>query len=252
MASESKHAKNHPAAKGQGGLPPLHIGLIVAALILVVGIVYVFSTQASGGQATPSPTTPINTPPAGNVTLPKSAELTGKASCSNGSRMQVLLFTDPYCPACAANEPIVSKFHRDYQAKADIQYRFVRTHSRTLSPVYGIDEVYQAHDYHVCAQEQGKVDEFTKCFYNQLVISNADYIPQNKTMLDSCATSVGLDRIQLDACLPGARAKVDAAIEEATAFGGGTYFTPMAVVDCRYRVNSVLVQDTLCALSDAC
>ncbi len=253
MASKSKHSNDGKAQKGHAGLPPLHLGIALFAVILLVGIAYVFITQASG-PVTPNPTATITvTPKPGvNYPLPKAAELTGKASCSNGSRMNVLLFTDPYCPACAANEPVVSKFYRGYKDKADVQFRFVSTHSRSLSPAYGIDEVYQAHDYHVCAQEQDKVDEFTKCFYGQLVIRDGNYIPQNKTMLDACATHVGLDKNRLDACLPDARAKVDAAIIQAAELGGGTYYTPMAVVDCRYRVNSALVQDTYCALSGAC
>jgi len=235
-------------------MSPLQVGLLLVAVILLVGIVYVFTTQAQGGQAPPNPSAQaFGTPKPGvNYTLPKAVELTGKASCSNGSQMQVLLFTDPYCPACAANEPIISKFYRQYKDQANVQFRFVSTHSRSLSPAYGINEVYQAHDYHVCAQEQDKVEQFTKCFYGQLVIQDGNYIPQNKTQLEACGTQVGLDKAALDACLPGARAKVDAAIVEAAELGGGTYYTPMAVVDCRYRVNAALAQATYCALSGAC
>ncbi len=56
----------------------------------------------------------------------------------------------------------------------------------------------------------------------------------------------------MDTCILSARAIVDADIVQAAAFGGGTFFTPMAVVDCQVRVNSALVEQTYCAVSKAC
>lgn len=255
MASESKHSET--TAKDQSGLPPLHIGVGIVALLLVIGIAYVFMTQAPTAKPTltpvPSVWVPAATPGAnGNFSLPAQAELTGKASCSNGTTVPVLLFTDPYCPACAQTEPQVNAFYEKYSKRTQIEYRFARTHSRSLSPVYGIDVVYKAHDYMVCAQEQGKIQEFKKCFYQTLPFRDGDFIPLNQTQLDACAEQSGLDKARLDACIPGARASVDAAIEEATAFGGGSFFTPMAVVGCQYRVNSVLAEQTYCAVSGAC
>ncbi len=264
MASkESKH-QNHASHSGannvRSGLSPMQLGLVVAALIVLIGLAYVVMTQAPAGKPNVLPSAMASlqtgnatpTPSSGNFTLPKSAELTGNASCSTGGKTQVLLFTDPYCPACVASDPQVNAFYQKYQGTADIQYRIVSTHSRSLSPIYGIDTVYQAHDYFICAQEQGKILEFKKCFYGNLTLQNGDYIPENKTHLQGCAQSVGLNQATLDTCLPGARAKVDAAIVQAAAFGGGQFFTPMAVVDCQVRVNSALVQQTYCAISKAC
>ncbi|MBI5225917.1 hypothetical protein HY994_01610 [Candidatus Micrarchaeota archaeon] len=257
----SKDSK-HPNAKSAiAGLSPLQLGLIVAALIVVIGLAYVVLAQAPAGKPTPTPSATAIVPfgnatptvaASGNFSLPKSAVLTGNASCSNGSKMQVLLFTDPYCPACIASDPQVNSFYQKYQNKADVRYRFVSTHSRTISPVYGIDTVYRAFDYFVCAQEQGKIQEFKKCFYGNLTLQNGDYIPETKEQLQGCAKAVELEQTSLDACLLGARTKVDAAIVQAASFGGGTFFTPMAVVDCQVRVNSALVQQTYCAVSNAC
>ena len=204
MASkDSKHqthsnTKAHPvsASAKSGGLSPLQMGLIVAALIVVVGVAYVFMSQTQDGKPTPTPSAtvgPSGTPTigSGNFTLPKSAELTGNASCSNGSKMHVLLFTDPYCPACVANDPKINSFYQKYQNQADIQYRLASTHSRSLSPTYGIDTVYRAFDYFVCAQKQGKIQEFKKCFYGNLTLQNGDYIPETKEQLQGCSKSFG-------------------------------------------------------------
>ncbi|MBI2446153.1 thioredoxin domain-containing protein [Candidatus Micrarchaeota archaeon] len=254
--AESKHSKKS-ADSSPSGLPPLHIGIGIVALLLIVGVAYVFMTQAPAVKPTPTPipsaSVPAITPgPDGNFSLPKQAELTGQASCANGSVVPVLLFTDPYCPACVQTEPQVNAFYDEYAQKTDVQYRFVSTHSRSLSPRYGIDVVYQAHDYMVCAQEQHKIQEFKKCFYQTLPFRDGDFIPLNVTQLDACAVESGVDKPRLDACLPGARAKVDASIAEAARFGGGSFFTPMAVVGCQYRVNSVLAEKTYCALSQTC
>lgn len=251
--SGSKHPNSEGENKNGKALPQSTIVLVIAAVLLIAGVVYVFGTKAQKSPTSnPAASVTVTNEPASNFTLPKSAQLTGKPACSNESRMQVLLFTDPYCPACAVNQPKVSKFYQKYKEKAEVQYRLVSTHSRSLSRIYGINETYQAHDYFVCAQEQDKIEEFIECFYKQLATKNGDYIPQNKTQLDLCAEKASLDRKKLEECLPEARAKVDADIMQAADFGGGTFFTPMAVIDCRYRVNSVLAEETLCALSDAC
>ncbi len=186
------------------------------------------------------------------MNIPKDAELTSKASCKNGNATPVLLFTDPYCPACAQAEPQVNAFYNQYAPKTDVQYRMVVTHSATLAKTYGNDAVYRAHDYWVCAQEQGKIQAFKDCFYQTVRVRDGDFVPLNATQLDACAATSGLDEARLNACLPGARASIQAAITEAADYGGGSYYTPMAVVGCQYRVLSGKVEPTYCAVSGAC
>ncbi|MDP2717979.1 MAG: hypothetical protein Q8P02_04515, partial [Candidatus Micrarchaeota archaeon] len=90
------------------------------------------------------------------------------------------------------------------------------------------------------------------CFYKQLKVKDGEYILEMPSELQACAQEVGMNLGELDACLLGARATVDASLAQAAEFGGGTFFTPMAVVACQYRVNSALVQQTYCAASGAC
>jgi len=258
MASDSNELKTSDAAKNQG-LPPLYVGIAVVAFLLAVGGAYVVMNQTPAGQPTPGPqaspsaNVPAVTPsPSSNYSLPKEAELTGIAACPNDAQVPVLLFTDPYCPACVQIEPQVNAFYDKYGPKTDVQYRFVSTHSHSLEQAYGNDVVYQAHDFMTCAQEQGKIRSFKDCFYGTLPYKDGDFIPLNRTQLDACAADVGLDKAALDACLPGARQKVVSAIKEAAGFGGGSYFTPMAVVNCQYRVNSAQAEKTYCAVSGAC
>lgn len=122
-----------------------------------------------------------------------------------------------------------------------------------MAQQFGINETFIAHDYHVCAQDQGRLQEFKACFYRTLEIQDGQYLPMNDSTLRDCAVvQSGLDQAQLDACLQTARARIDEQLLEAADFGGGTYFTPMAVVGCEYRVNSALVEETYCAVSGAC
>lgn len=258
MASDSKHPKKHTAHEKPharaGGLTPLAIGLIVALVLVAAGVAYVVATQPAGTSASAVAPHPSKAPAPsnGSFQLPKQVELTGNSSCPVNDKVPVLLFTDPYCPACAQTEPQVSAFYDQYKDRADIQYRIVATHSRSLAQAYGKDEVYIAHDYFVCANEQAKLPAFKKCFYQNLTYQSGEYIPETKAQLQACANAVPLNQTQLDACLLVARAKIDAANVEAASFGGGSFFTPMAVVDCQYRVNSVLAEQTYCAVSKAC
>lgn len=244
----------------QKGIPPLHIGIAAVALLLIIGAGFV-AFQQPAVKATATPTASVQatvsgsanaipTVPSANV--PKDAELTGKARCQSGNKTPVLLFTDPYCPACAQADPQVNAFYDKYAPKTDVKYRMVVTHSASLAKTYGNDAVYRTHDYWVCAQEQGRIQAFKDCFYQTVQVRDGDFVPMNATSLDACAATSGLNKAQLETCKPGARANVQAAIAEAADFGGGSYYTPMAVVGCQYRVKSVLAEQTYCAVSGAC
>lgn len=211
-------------------------------------------TPVPGGSVTPPAGIGATPNPSGGLEgLPGTAQLTGSASCSTGNKTNVIFYHDPYCPACVANDPKVNAFFNKYSGKsADVRYGIVVTHSRTLAQKYGKDEIFVTHDFHVCAQEQGKIQEFKDCFYDVLKTDGSEFLPVSAADLRACAKKTGMDEDKLDACLPGARQKVDAQLVEAAQFGGGTFFTPMAVVDCRYRVNSALTEPAFCALSEAC
>lgn len=230
----------------------LYLGLGALAVLVVVGVAYVAFLQPAAAGPTPTPSAPAITPGNDNAQLPAQAALTGKQSCATNQSTPVLLFHDPYCPACAANEPLLNAFYKKYSPTEDIQYRFVATHSRQMAQTFGINETFIAHDYHLCAQDQGKLQAFKECFYDVLQIQNGDYLPVTDAELRACAQQSGLDENELDACLETARPRIDQQLLEAADFGGGTYFTPMAVVGCQYRVNSALVEDTYCAVTGAC
>ncbi|MDP2717905.1 MAG: hypothetical protein Q8P02_04130, partial [Candidatus Micrarchaeota archaeon] len=121
--------------KESESMSPLALGLGVVAVLLIIGVVYV-AVFLPGQTQTPSPqpsaqpsTSSIST--AGNDTpaglLPESALLTNQPSCATENTTPVLLFHDPYCPACIANEPVVNRFYTNFAQKTDVQYRFVAT-----------------------------------------------------------------------------------------------------------------------------
>ena len=195
---------------------------------------------------------PVNAIFSSNFTLPSTAKLTGQDSCSVKGKLQVLLFHDPYCPACVANDGKIKSFYDTYKDVADIRYKIVVTHSRQMAQLFGNDKVYKAHDYHVCAEEQGKTTAFKDCFYSGLKTDGSEFIPVTEAELRSCALSAKMDEDKLDTCLKGARQTVDKTLVEAASFGGGTFFTPMAVLDCKVFVNSALVEEAFCALGGNC
>lgn len=239
-------------AKKNEEFSSLYLGLGALAVLIVVGVAYFAFLQSAAPTPTPTESNPAITSTGGNAELPAQAVLTGKQSCATAQSTPVLLFHDPYCPACLANEPVINAFYEKHAATEDIAYRFVATHSRQLAQKYGINETFIAHDFHLCAQDQGKIQEFKTCFYRALQLQDGDYLPVPESELRGCATEVGLKEEELNTCLTTARARIDEQLLEAADFGGGTYFTPMAVVGCQYRVNSALVEETYCALSNRC
>ncbi|MBI5036274.1 hypothetical protein HZC09_02930 [Candidatus Micrarchaeota archaeon] len=254
VRKETRKPEKEAATRGKGRAVPIWVYAVAALIVLVIAGSVAYSSLYLPSQNTPVPTTSPQSPSlneAKNYSLPLGAKETGLESCSEG-KIKVLLFHDPYCAPCAANEYIVNKFYEKYGDKADIQYRFVIANSRKMIAEYGLDMVYQAQDYHVCAQENGVIQEFKKCFYDSLKTDGVKYIPLDSAELNACAKSVGMDELALGKCLPTARKKVDEQLAEAFELGGGTYFTPMAVVDCRYKVNSALVEQTYCAVAKTC
>jgi predicted DsbA family dithiol-disulfide isomerase len=196
-----------------------------------------------GGAANPSAS-----PEAG---LPKGvSKIAGEASCAVGGKPKVFLFTDPYCPACASSEQYVNDFVNSFKTAVDITYRTVVTHSGGLIQKYGDANVTIAHEYFLCVQEQGldKIQAFKQEFYENLKVRDAtqDYVPFTQAQLAGFAETAGADAAKITSCLAGAKARVDADVQDALRFGGGTYSTPTMVLDCLYTGHSGYAANAVC------
>ncbi len=193
----------------------------------------------TGGAANASPTPSL---PTGVTPIPNAA------SCSGAGKPKVFFFTDPYCPACAASEQYVNDFVDKFSGAADIAFRAVVTHSGGLERKYGEDNVTIAHKYFLCVQDQGldKIQAFKALFYANLKDDGTDYILFTTAQLADFAKQAGADASKITSCLPGAKARVDADIQEALTYGGGTYSTPTVVIDCSYTGHSGYAPNIFC------
>lgn len=185
------------------------------------------------------------------VRLPREwQELKDRDSCS-GEKPKIILFTDPYCPACVAAEPIINAFVRKYKNHVDISHKVALTYSSGLIQPYGkynASQILAASKYFVCAAEQGKLLEFKNEFYKNLKDDGRSYIPFTEAELFEFGKTAGLEREKLNSCLLEAEERLQADMDEALDYGGGTYFTPMAVIDCRYVGNYVAAEQVLCTV----
>jgi protein-disulfide isomerase len=198
-----------------------------------------------GGGVTPSTAPGASPTPA----LPKGISMIeGGASCATGGKPQVLFFTDPYCPACAATEQYVNAFVDKFASVANVTYKTVITHSGGLIQKYGEDNITIAHEYFLCVQDQGldKIQKFKELFYAGLKNDGSDYIPFTEAQLVDLAREAGADGSKIASCLLGAKARVDADVQEALTYGGGTYSTPTMVLDCLYTGHAGYAQNAVC------
>ncbi|MFH0974046.1 MAG: thioredoxin domain-containing protein [Candidatus Micrarchaeota archaeon] len=196
-------------------------------------------TGGTGGTPTASPESGLPT----EVT-----RIANGVSCSGSGKPKVFFFTDPYCPACASSEQYVNAFVDEFAGAANITYEIVVTHSGSLIQDYGEDNVTLAHKYFLCVQDQGldKIQAFKTEFYKNLKDDGSDYIPFTAAQLAGFAQKAGADASKIASCLAGAKARVDADVQDALRYGGGTYSTPTMVLDCTYTGHAGYAASAFC------
>lgn len=174
------------------------------------------------------------------------SELPGKQSCSEGGKLNVMLFTDPYCEACVMHRDAIKSFKAKFNESVDFGYHVLLTESvllaqkkangnASLETQYA-QEYRLASKYLLCVQEleKEKFVEFEDCFYEEYFEAESGLVGVES--LNACAEKIGLEGEGLNSCLASADSLLYS--DNALAF---TYLSPAIVprmvVDCTLKAT---------------
>ncbi|MBI5159537.1 hypothetical protein HY992_05440 [Candidatus Micrarchaeota archaeon] len=172
------------------------------------------------------------------------SELPGKQSCSEGGKLSVMLFTDPYCEACIMHRDAVKRFKQKFNKSIDFSYHVLLTESvllaqkkangnASLETLYS-QEYRSASRYLLCVQElkKEKFADFEDCFYRKYDAELKE--PVSVEELSACASELGVSESDLSSCV----AQSDSLIYSDNALAS-TYLapsiTPRIVLDCTFK-----------------
>ena len=181
----------------------------------------------------------LNKEPAGIIPIP------GKVSCSEGPKVKVIEFANPYCPNCVLSEKAVGAFRSEFNESMDYEYRAMLPKSNTMIDAYGYANVSLTSKYYVCAQEQGLLDGFRKCVMERYAKEPGKPLAEN--WLDSCAIDEGLNVTKAKSCVANADRLLDIDMKLGQTYLGGYAQLPTFVVDCRFKTsNPSLIRYAVC------
>jgi len=168
--------------------------------------------------------------------------LAGKINCSEGSKVRMMEFSDPYCPSCILGDILIDAFRQKYNSSITFEYHVLPSTMQVMENSYGRDEVDRFAYYAVCAQEQGLLDAFKPCATRKYQQKSVD-APLTKGELDACLPSA-LNRTRFDKCLETAFGTV--AFDKSVAQTYSITETPVVLFDCQYRVYPEYLEHGFC------
>ncbi len=171
----------------------------------------------------------LNKDPAGIAPIP------GKVSCSEGDRVKVIEFANPYCPNCVAAGRAIEMFKGKFNGTVDYEYRVMLPKSNAMIDAYGYTNVSLTSKYYVCAQKQGLLDAFRKCVMG--VYAKQAGKPLAENWLDSCAIDEGLNLTETKSCVADADKLLDTDLKLGSTYLGAYAQLPTFVVDCRFKTT---------------
>ncbi|MEM4390072.1 MAG: DsbA family protein [Candidatus Micrarchaeia archaeon] len=185
---------------------------------------------------------PFITTPIGIAPIP------GKLSCSEGGRLKVMLFTDPYCEACLRAEEPIAQLKNKFNQSIDFEYRLVLTETERMAKNFSYENASLAARYFVCAREQGNavLDPLKECAL--AAYRNHTGTPLSKDELDACLSrAAALDAASFDACLQTAHQLLDFDNKLALTYLAPIPITPRVVIDCTVRATPRTAEYAICA-----
>ncbi|MEM3030350.1 MAG: DsbA family protein [Candidatus Micrarchaeia archaeon] len=185
---------------------------------------------------------PFITTPIGIAPIP------GKLSCSEGGRLKVMLFTDPYCEACLRAEEPIAQLKAKFNESIDFEYRLLLTDTQLLAKNFGYENASLAASYFACAREQGNavLDPVKECAL--AAYRNHAGTPLSKDELDACLPrATALDVASFDACLQTANQLLDFDNKLALTYLAPTPITPRVVIDCTVKATPRTAEYAICA-----
>jgi hypothetical protein len=167
---------------------------------------------------------------------------TPEAGC--GNKTCVWLFTDPYCPNCILAEDNVNAFLAEHNDSVEYSYRVLMSTSQAMLDHYGKLEVERISKYFLCAQKQGLLSPLKDCAILKYRMKGVE-APLTKEELDACLPE-GLEMDEFDSCVETVYTDID--WDRKVALTYNVTETPMALIDCQYRVHPTYLEHGFCYL----
>jgi len=185
---------------------------------------------------------PFITTPIGIAPIP------GKLSCSEGGKLKVMLFTDPYCEACLRAEEPIAQLRNKFNQSIDFEYRLLLTDTLALAKRFGYENASLTAKYLICAREQGNdiLDPIKACALEKY--GGHTGTPPSKDELDECLSSAqGLDVSSFNACVESADQLIDFDNKLAFTYLAPIPITPRVVIDCTAKATPRAAEYAICA-----
>ena len=171
--------------------------------------------------------------------------ISGKVSCSEGDRIKVIEFANPFCPYCVASEGAIKAIKARFNATVDYEYRVMLPKSNAMIDEFGYTNVSLTSKYYACAQKQDLLDKFRECVMR--VYSKQVGKPLAENWLDSCAIDEGLNLTETKSCVADADKLLDTDMKLGQTYLGAYAQLPTFVVDCRFKTTDPsLVRYAVC------
>ncbi|MFH1470980.1 MAG: DsbA family protein [Candidatus Micrarchaeota archaeon] len=173
--------------------------------------------------------------------------ITGKTSCSEGGKIKVIEFANPYCSYCVASERSIEVMKARFNDSIDYEYRVMLPITNSMIEEYGYTNVSLTSKYYACAQKQGQefLGKLRKCVMARYEKQVGE--PLQGNWLDSCTIDEGLNTTEMKSCVADADRLLDVDMKLGQTYLGTYAQLPTFVIDCRFRTsNPDLVRYAIC------
>jgi len=187
--------------------------------------------------------------------------LLDRNSCGSKEKIQVDLYTDPYCAPCALASLSFNQAVADFGKTLDVNYNFLPIDSKKM--LYTWEKISPFANYSICANRQGVLAEFQASAYayycnpDQNVYdlnslqncpnSSAFHVPIPTQRLLQALDFAKINRAGLGSCLE--QIEKDKPLMITTAQLYGIDKVPEIVLNCKYLAHAEYLQQSVCAIN---
>lgn len=178
---------------------------------------------------------------------PTTIRKTGKeVGCSVGDKKTVDIYIDPYDPWSIKYNSDIQKFVTRFKDDIRVNYRIVSTYTYKYVSENASSLAYTALLYYECMKNENEFDQFKTCVINKY---NEKKEFLNETELIKCVEDSGADKEKIKNCsisnYPTGELATDLRFAETFI---GTATSPMIVIDCKYVIYPLFVENAYCYL----
>src|SRR3989338_1360980 len=187
--------------------------------------------------------------------------LLDRNSCGSKEKIQVDLYTDPYCAPCALASLSFNQAVAGFGKTLDVNYNFLPIDSKKM--LYTWEKISPFANYSICANRQGVLADFQASAY--AYYCNPDQNAYDLNSLQDCANSSAfhvpiptqrllqaldfakINRAELGSCLEQIEKDKPLMISAAQSFGIDK--VPEIVLNCKYLAHAEYLQQSVCAIN---